>query len=47
MSVTVSFVLLKINFLDWTKFKTFEDDKLNAAKVRISVFNRVENNVGK
>ena len=30
-----------------TKFKAFADDKINAGQVKISVFDRVENNVGK
>ena len=34
-------------FLDWMKFKAFADDKSNSAKIMISVFNRVENIVGK
>ena len=34
-------------FLDWTKFKVFAEDKLNAAKVMISVFDSVENIVWK
>ena len=33
--------------LDRTKLKTLADDKLNNAKTRISVFERVENTVGK
>ena len=33
--------------VDWTKFKAFADDKLIVAKIMISVFDRVENNVGK
>ena len=37
------------NFLGWTKFKAFADDNttLNAGKIKISVFERVENIVGK
>ena len=35
------------NFLDWTKFKAFADDNLNVAKRMISVYDRVENIVGK
>ena len=35
------------NFLDRTKFKAFGDDKLNVAKIMISVFYRVENNISK
>ena len=34
-------------FLDITKLKAFADDKLNVAKVAISLCVRVENNVGK
>ena len=34
-------------FFEWTKFKAFADDKLNVAKIMISVFDRVENIVGK
>ena len=33
--------------LDWTKLKAFANDKLDSAKVMISVYNRVENIVGK
>ena len=33
--------------LDQTKLKAFADDKLNATKMLISVFDRVENIVGK
>ena len=35
------------NFLDLTKFKVFADDKENVPKFRISVFDRVQNIVGK
>ena len=35
------------NFLDLTKSEAFADDKLNAGKSKISVFERVENLVGK
>ena len=35
------------NFLDWTKLKAFADDKLNAGKIKISVYERLENIVGK
>ena len=35
------------NFLDWTKFKAFSEEKLNVAKIMISVFDRVENIVRK
>ena len=41
------YALQKDNFLDWTKFKAFADDKFNASKIKISVFERVENIVGK
>ena len=34
-------------FLDWNKLKVFPDNKLNAGKIKISVFERVENIVGK
>ena len=33
--------------LDRTKFRAFADDKLNVAKIAISVSDRVENIVGK
>ena len=33
--------------LDWTKSKKFADDKLNVAKMMISLFDRMENTVGK
>ena len=33
--------------LDLTKLKAFADDKLKIAKMRISLFDRVENTVGK
>ena len=33
--------------LDVTKLKAFVDDKLNIAKMTISLFDIVENNVGK
>ena len=33
--------------LDLTKLKAFADDKLKVAKMRISLFDRVENTVGK
>ena len=32
---------------DWSKLKSFADDKLNVTKMIISVFDRVENIVGK
>ena len=35
------------SFIDLNKFKAFADDKLNVAKIMISVFDRVENTVGK
>ena len=35
------------NSLGWTKLKAFEEDKLNASKIKMSVFERVENIVGK
>ena len=35
------------NFLYWTKFKAFADDKLHVPKIMISVFNQVENIEGK
>ena len=34
-------------FWDWAKFKAFADNKLNAVKIQNSVFDRVENIVGK
>ena len=39
--------LPNVNFLDRTKFKAFADDKLNVGKIMISVYDRVENIVGK
>ena len=33
--------------LDMTKLKAFADDKLNVATIMISLFDRVENTVGK
>ena len=33
--------------LDWSKLKAFADNKIKVAKMMISVFNRVENIVGK
>ena len=39
--------LPKDSFLDWTKFKAFADNKLDVAKMIISVFERIENIVGK
>ena len=35
------------NFLDFTKYKAFADNRLNVARIMISVFDRVENIVGK
>ena len=35
------------NFLDYTIFKAFADDKPNLAKMMTFVFNRVENFMGK
>ena len=35
------------NFLDWTKFKAFADDKLNVAKIVTYAFDGIENIVGK
>ena len=37
----------KTKILDRTKLKAFADDKLNNAKMRISVFDKVENTVRK
>ena len=34
-------------FLDMTKLKAFADDKLNVAKIKICLCDRVENTVGK
>ena len=39
--------LLNDFFLDWTKSKTFAVNNLNVANILISVFDRVENIVGK
>ena len=33
--------------LDWSKLKAFADDKLNVTKMIISLFDRVENIIGK
>ena len=33
--------------LDWSKLKTFADDKINVAETMISPYARVENIVGK
>ena len=38
---------LQNDVLDWHKFKAFADDKLNVAKIMNSVFDRIENIVGK
>ena len=35
------------DFLYWTKFKEFAGDKLKVAQIMISVFDMVENVVGK
>ena len=35
------------NHKDWTKFKAVADDKFNVARIMISVFDQVENIVGK
>ena len=37
----------KDKILDRTKLKAFADDNLNAAKMTFSLFDRVENTVGK
>ena len=39
--------LTNSNNLNSTKFKAFADNKLNVAKMMISLFDRVENIVGK
>ena len=39
--------LPNIKILDQSKLKTFADNKMNPAKMTISVFNRQENIVGK
>ena len=39
--------LLNGKTLDWSKFKVFAEDKLNVARIMISVSDRVENIVGK
>ena len=36
-----------MTFLDKTNSKAFADDKLNAAVLMISLFDRIENTVGK
>ena len=33
--------------LDWSKFKAFADDKIDDVKIMISLFDSVENTVGK
>ena len=35
------------NFMDWTKVKAIADDKMNVAKIMISVFDMVKNIMGK
>ena len=35
------------NFLDSVKFQAFADDNLSVAKIMVSIFDRVENIVGK
>ena len=39
--------LLNDKILDVTKLKAFADDKLNVARMMFSLFDRVENTVGK
>ena len=34
-------------FLDWTRLEAFRDDQSNVVRIMISVFQRVENIVGK
>ena len=34
-------------FSDWSKLEAFADDRLNAAKMTISPFDKVKNTVGK
>ena len=47
-SVSQSFDSLQHdNILNVTKFKAFAEDKFNVAKMMISLFDRVENTVGK
>ena len=43
---TLNFLLNK-KILNVTKLKAFEDDKINEAQMKISVFDREENIVGK
>ena len=49
LSVFINYinVLPNYNFMDWIKFKAFADDKLNVGAIMISVFDTVENIVGK
>ena len=53
MDLRIHFVKLPINplpydkILDQTKLKAFADDKSNVTKMIISVFDRIENIVGK
>ena len=42
-----SYSLLNNKVWGWTKLEAFADDKFNVAKMMISLFDRVENNVGK
>ena len=44
--ITLALNQTTIFLSDWIKFKAFEDDKLNVAKIMLSVFDRVENIVG-
>ena len=37
--------LTNYKILDWSKFKAFADDKFKVAKMMISVFDGVENNI--
>ena len=39
--------LSNVKILDMTKLKAFVDDKIKVAKMRISLFDRVDNTVGK
>ena len=39
--------LPKDKILDWSKLKVFADDNIRSAKIKIFVFDRVENIVGK
>ena len=47
MFCSKSYSLPNDNFLDWTKFQVFADDKLNVALIMISFFNLLKNIVGK